>query len=313
MSSRQDKLIEQFLSNELDSDESIMYDSDTNSEYIPDGEKLQNSSHDDINKSYTGQGASTSNTFVPVGGSDSDDISVEISSSDEDYDWSDSDLWVDTEKDIPDFNFDSTLSAIKINVPKSVRDAPIDLFKLLWTDDIFDIIINSTNSYGHKSKDVNRPHNKYSRITCVNETNKDEMQNFFGICLLLGSVKYSVLRDAFSNNPLYSHPLIKRTMLRRRFEQLLNCFSVEYSGLEVCDDGPMRKINPVYTLLIQNFQKDIYPDINLSLDESLLLHRGRLGFRQYIKGKKAKYRIKFYELCTPDGYVLNIDIYKGKK
>jgi len=101
-------------------------------------------------------------------------------------------------------------------------------------------------------------------------------------------------------------------MSGRRFEQLLNCFGVEYSGLEVCDDGPMRKINPVYTLLIQNFQKAIYPDINLSLDESLLLYRGRLGFRQYIKGKKAKYGIKFYELCTPDGYVLNIDMYKGK-
>lgn len=101
-------------------------------------------------------------------------------------------------------------------------------------------------------------------------------------------------------------------MSGRRFEQLLNCFSVECSGLEVCDDGPMRKINPVYTLLIQNFQKAIYPDINLSLDESLLLHRGILGFRQYIKGKKAKYGIKFYELCTPDGYVLNIDMYKGK-
>jgi hypothetical protein len=134
---------------------------------------------------------------------------VEVSSSDEDYDWSDSDLWVDAEKDRPDFNFDSTLTRIKINVPESARDAPIDLFKLLWTDDIFDIIVNSTNSYGHnKNKDVNRPHIKYSRKTCFNETNKDKMQNFFGICLLLGSVKYSVLRDAFSNNPLYSHPLI---------------------------------------------------------------------------------------------------------
>jgi len=119
-------------------------------------------------------------------------------------------LWVDTEKDKPDFNFDSTLWRIKINVPESARNAPIDLFKLLWTDDIFDIIVKSTNNYGHKNKAENRPHNNYSRKTCFNETNKDEMQIFFGICLLLGSVKYSVLRDAFSNNPLYSHPMIKK-------------------------------------------------------------------------------------------------------
>jgi len=98
--SQQDKLIEQFLSDELDSDESIMYDSDADPEYIPGGNKLQSC-----------QETSTSNTFVPVGGSNSDDndISVEVSSSDEDCNWSDSDLWVDTEKDIPDFNFDSTI------------------------------------------------------------------------------------------------------------------------------------------------------------------------------------------------------------
>lgn len=37
-----------------------------------------------------------------------------------------------------------------------------------------------------------------------------------------------------------------------------------------------------------------------------------MGFRQFIKGKKAKYGIKFFELCTSDGYVLNVEMYKGK-
>lgn len=51
---------------------------------------------------------------------------------------------------------------------------------------------------------------------------------------------------------------------------------------------------------------------NLSLDESLLLFRGRLSFRQYIKNKKARYGIKFYFVCTKDGYVLNMQIYSGR-
>ncbi|KAE9523364.1 hypothetical protein AGLY_016312 [Aphis glycines] len=242
MSSRQENLIEQFLSDEIDSDESIMYDSNTDPKYILALMQSRSSNNDDINKSYTGQETSTSNTDdlnIPIGRSDldDDDISVVVSSSDEDYDLSDSDLWVDTEKDIPDFNFDSTLSGIKINVPEFARESPIDIFKLLWTDDIFEININSTYNYGHKNKTKNRPHNKYFRKTTFNETNKDEMQNFFGICLFLGS--------AF-----------------RTYVSLLH-------GLEVCDDGPIRKINLVYTLLIQNFQKAIYPD------ESLLLDRGR--------------------------------------
>lgn len=73
----------------------------------------------------------------------------------------------------------------------------------------------------------------------------------------------------------------------------------------------MKKLYPVFDMLIQNFQKSYFPYENLSLDESLLLHRGRLVWPQYIKGKKAKYGIKFYELCTHDGYVLNVDMYKG--
>jgi len=102
-------------------------------------------------------------------------------------------------------------------------------------------------------------------------------------------------------------------MSRRWFEQLLNSFSVEYADKIVSADGPMKKLEQVYTMLIDNFQNAFYPRTELSLDESLLLHRGRLGSRQYIKGKKAKYGIQFYELCCPDGYVLNIEMYKGKQ
>lgn len=32
-----------------------------------------------------------------------------------------------------------------------------------------------------------------------------------------------------------------------------------------------------------------------------------------MKGKKAKYGIKFYELCSSDGYLLNFEIYPGSK
>lgn len=65
-------------------------------------------------------------------------------------------------------------------------------------------------------------------------------------------------------------------------------------------------------LLIENFQAAYKPPQNLSLDESLLLFKCRLLFRQYMKGKKAKYGIKLYELCSSEGYVLNLEVYQGK-
>lgn len=80
-------------------------------------------------------------------------------------------------------------------------------------------------------------------------------------------------------------------MSGRRFEQLLLYFSIEYSGLST-DTGTMSKLNSLFKVLIANFQKAYYPE-DLSLDESLLLHRRRLNFRQYLKGKKTKYGIVF--------------------
>ena len=44
--------------------------------------------------------------------------------------------------------------------------------------------------------------------------------------------------------------------------------------------------------------KQIYClDQSLSLDESMVLCRGRLIFRQYMKNSRHKHRVKFYELC----------------
>ncbi|KAJ8940578.1 hypothetical protein NQ314_010656 [Rhamnusium bicolor] len=52
-----------------------------------------------------------------------------------------------------------------------------------------------------------------------------------------------------------------------------------------------------------------YPNKELSLDESMVLWRGRLRFRQYIKGKRHKFGIKLYVLCEPNGLSLKVIVY----
>jgi hypothetical protein len=49
----------------------------------------------------------------------------------------------------------------------------------------------------------------------------------------------------------------------------------------------------------------------LSLDKSMILCRGCLFFRQYIKNKKHKYGMKLYMLTEPDGLVLRLHLYGG--
>ena len=54
------------------------------------------------------------------------------------------------------------------------------------------------------------------------------------------------------------------------------------------------------------------PGKNLSVDESLVLFKGRLTFKQYIKTKRARFGIKLYELTMSDGITLEFLVYCGK-
>ena len=80
------------------------------------------------------------------------------------------------------------------------------------------------------------------------------------------------------------------------------------------ENSPGGRLSKIIPLVVQlnNKMATIYtPDRKLSIDESMMLWRGRLIFRQYIKNKKHKYGVKFYKLCESDGIVMNVKIYSG--
>ncbi|KAJ8883397.1 hypothetical protein PR048_015240, partial [Dryococelus australis] len=52
-----------------------------------------------------------------------------------------------------------------------------------------------------------------------------------------------------------------------------------------------------------------YPGRELSLDESMILWRGRLSFRQYIMNKRHEYGIKVYMLNNLDGFINKCAVY----
>ena len=82
------------------------------------------------------------------------------------------------------------------------------------------------------------------------------------------------------------------------------------------EDSGSRHLCKIIGLLdhFSNAMDNIYcPNKNISIDESMMLWKERLVFRQYVKNKRHKYGIKFYELCESDGIVLKVKIYSGEK
>lgn len=66
-------------------------------------------------------------------------------------------------------------------------------------------------------------------------------------------------------------------------------------------------------MIKSQFQSQFYPFENLVIDESMILFKGRLSFKQYIKTKKHRFGIKLYVLCDCEtGFVLDFLVYIGK-
>ncbi|KAI4474032.1 hypothetical protein M0802_015829 [Mischocyttarus mexicanus] len=64
-------------------------------------------------------------------------------------------------------------------------------------------------------------------------------------------------------------------MTGRRFEQLLRCINGHYTGHADSSTQKLNKIYPILQPILDNFQTAYSPSKALSLDESLLLFRGK--------------------------------------
>ena len=78
------------------------------------------------------------------------------------------------------------------------------------------------------------------------------------------------------------------------------------------DRDRLLKIRPLIDILQKRCRKVYQPGKNLSVDESLVLYKGRLHFKPYIKTKRARFGIKLYKLTSSDGITLDFLIYCGK-
>ena len=76
--------------------------------------------------------------------------------------------------------------------------------------------------------------------------------------------------------------------------------------------GRLDKVMPFIDVLNNKMSEIYVPEKDLPIGESKMLWGRRLVFRQYIKNKRHKYKVKFYELCQSDGLVLRERIYAGE-
>ena len=105
--------------------------------------------------------------------------------------------------------------------------------------------------------------------------------------LQMGPCSFPSLDAYWSTSVLYEVTLWSSLMNGNRFQLLLRFFHFVDNSVE--SDDRLYKIQPIMDHLNNVMKKNYVPDKSLSIDESMILWRGRLIFRQSIKNKKHKY------------------------
>ncbi|XP_038823658.1 piggyBac transposable element-derived protein 4-like, partial [Salvelinus namaycush] len=96
-----------------------------------------------------------------------------------------------------------------------------------------------------------------------------------------------------------------------RFLVLLRCLHFVNNATAILSD-PLYKIRNVLTSLTSAFGRVFVPYKDLCIDESLMLWKGRLAFRQYIPSKRHRFGVKFFVMCdVKTGFVQDIIVYTG--
>uniref|UniRef100_A0A2H1W8J9 SFRICE_024824 n=1 Tax=Spodoptera frugiperda TaxID=7108 RepID=A0A2H1W8J9_SPOFR len=157
---------------------------------------------------------------------------------------------------------------------KSIAPLYTEFFFLFFNAHLCNLIVECTNKRGNKLKtEVNTPR---GRFTKWKDVTIPELKVFIGVLLFMGTVKLNRMADYWSTNYLMQlSPHL--FMSRDRFYLIL------------------RALN----------------QIPIAIDESLILWKGRLSFRQYLKGKRHRYGIKLYILADMYGIIQKIHLYAG--
>jgi len=217
----------------------------------------------------------------------------------------------DRQPRIPQF---TARQGLQVQLPNNAGAG--EYLSLFLTHEFFDLLVEQTNLYAaqYKASNPNLPPN--SRASSWVETTRNEMKKFLALSFLMGVVRKPEVSDYWSTNPLLKGSIFNSVMPRNRFQSILQFLhfadNSQYNANDPNRDR-LYKVRPVVQYLVSKFNSIYIPEEHISIDEELLLWKGKLLFKQYIPLKRARFGIKMFSLCETTGYLWNSYVYLGKE
>lgn len=201
--------------------------------------------------------------------------------------------------------FDDSGSGVTTTLPVMSES---ECFKLFMSEDFVGNIAEETNKYAHHLKQQGGGRGKMQKWV---NTTIPEMFTFLVTVLLMALVRKNTVKEYWSRDPMFFTPFFHTLFSQDRFLLILRSLHITDPNSIIPRD-PLGKIRPVISSLTNSFKQVFTPYRKLCIDESLMLWKGRLSFRQFIPSKRSRFGIKFFLLCdVRTGYLLDMIVYTG--
>jgi hypothetical protein len=205
--------------------------------------------------------------------------------------------------------FDPFQSGIT-NASFNESSTPLDFFEHFLNKDLMCKIVEETNKFYSFSVSREQP-KEASRLHKWVDINISEMYLFIGLSMLMTRNKHLTIEEFWSTDPLLKSSIFGKSMPRNRYELILQMLHFSDSTITVNDR--LNKIKLVVDHTRKVFKSTLMPSQGLCIDESIIVFKGRLIFKQFIPSKRHRFGIKLFVLCDVEtGYVLDFIIYCGE-
>ncbi|XP_047141066.2 piggyBac transposable element-derived protein 4-like [Hydra vulgaris] len=194
-----------------------------------------------------------------------------------------------------------------------VNSSPLTIFEAFVTDDLVDLIVEQSNLFAVQYLKNNVIKGR-SRVQKWTPLVRADIRLYIAFILYRGILWKPTNAMYFSTNPLFDTPLIRKVLSFDKFcliEKFLHFVDNSSLPIHSCKKA---KIEPIYDYLVNKFKTLYIPNKNISIDESLLLWKGHLSWKQYIPSKRSRFGMKSFALCeSATGYIWNCFLYTGKE
>ena len=147
--------------------------------------------------------------------------------------------------------------------------------------------MEQTNAYA-RHRISNAPPSRRSLFRNWVDVTITQMKAFVGLILNMGLVQLPEIKEYWSRHETLNIPFFRRVLSRDRFLQIFwNLHVGEINGAT-----KRSKMQGLIDLVLPLFQQHFTPSRAISIDEAMIAFRGRMSFRQYIRGKLTPWGIK---------------------